>query len=583
MQSDQQVTADKLPMDNAEPSSSGFGRAFYIANFMEIFERLAWYGFFAVSSIYMTTPKSQGGVGFNDIERGAVQGIIPFFLYLLPVFTGALGDRIGYKRMFILAFAIMTPSYYLLGQVQSFWPFFIVLSVVAFGAACFKPVVVGTVTHSTNDKNRGLGFGIFYTMVNVGGFIGPLVAGYMRAISWDAVFMMSAAWIAINFIPVLLFYKDPPSLPKSKLPLSQIFKDAQSVLGNSRFAITMFTALIILMTAGVGLIDYQHAFLLIGCWLILNYLWDKYCTYRQNNAQTWWRQPTKVSNVPFALYLLILAGFWTVYNQLFYTLPLYIRDYSDTRDLLVFLSWFGDGAVNFFAHVDVTKLSHAVSELYNRLTPAAQVDIEAIRLEWVHLKVNVPSEVISEMVDQLNQLKVQEVVLSEQQLQNVVTTLVEYRQVNPEYLINLDFAAIVLLQILVSALCQRFKPFYVLVWGMVVITLAFTLLVAETSWISGQLVVLVILLIALGEMLASPKSQEYVASIAPKSQAALYMGYYFVSMALGFLFAGFLSGWSYKVLVQEMAKPELMWGLFAIIAVVTGGGLFWFNRVMVRR
>ena len=61
-----------------------FGLGFYLANTMEIFERLAWYGFFAVSSVYMTTPIEQGGVGFSDAERGAVQGIIPFFLYLLP-------------------------------------------------------------------------------------------------------------------------------------------------------------------------------------------------------------------------------------------------------------------------------------------------------------------------------------------------------------------------------------------------------------------------------------------------------------------------------------------------------------------
>ena len=56
-----------------------FGARFYIANLMEVFERLAWYGFFAVSSVYMTTPQSHGGVGFSDSQRGAIQGIIPFF------------------------------------------------------------------------------------------------------------------------------------------------------------------------------------------------------------------------------------------------------------------------------------------------------------------------------------------------------------------------------------------------------------------------------------------------------------------------------------------------------------------------
>lgn len=150
---------------------------------MEIFERLAWYGFFTVSSLYMTTPSAHGGLGFSDEERGFLQGIVPFILYVLPVFTGALADRYGYQRMFILSLLIMGPSYFLLGQVTSFWPFCAVFTAVAIGAALFKPIAVGTVGRTTDDNNRGLGFGIFYMMVNVGGFMGPIIAGYVRAIS----------------------------------------------------------------------------------------------------------------------------------------------------------------------------------------------------------------------------------------------------------------------------------------------------------------------------------------------------------------------------------------------------------------
>ena len=96
---------------------SPFMGAFYVANTMEIFERLAWYGFFTLSSLYMTSPTAAGGLGFTDQQRGFLQGMIPFLLYLLPVITGALADRYGYRRMFLLAFAIMAPSYYLLGQI----------------------------------------------------------------------------------------------------------------------------------------------------------------------------------------------------------------------------------------------------------------------------------------------------------------------------------------------------------------------------------------------------------------------------------------------------------------------------------
>nr|WP_240701919.1 MFS transporter [Pseudoalteromonas rubra] len=546
---------------------------------MEIFERLAWYGFFAVSSVYMTTPSAQGGVGFSDLERGAVQGIIPFFLYLLPVLTGALGDQLGYRKMFLLSFAIMAPGYYLLGQAQSFWPFFAALSLVALGAACFKPVVVGTISHSTNDSNRGLGFGIFYTMVNIGGFLGPLLAGALRAISWDAVFMMSACWILINFIPVFWFYRDPPSLKREKAPLGNVLKEAQSVLGNGRFALTLLVAVVLLMCSGVEVLSYGQAFTLIGVWLVANLIWDR-IAHKVTKANTpWWAQPMQISNVRFALYLAIIAGFWTVYNQLFYTLPLFIRDYVDTRDLLNFIAFFGEDAVAFFAYVDSSQLQSAIQALHAQLHEGTQPTAEALRLQWVHLKVNVPVAELNALMAQLSA----SVTLSSAQLQHFTNELLIYRQINPEYLINLDFAAIVLLQILVSYLCQRIKPFYVLTAGLVVMCGAFGLMVTELTATGGALIVTVILLIALGEMLTSPKSQEYVASIAPPSQAALYMGYYFVSMALGFLFAGFLSGWSYATLVQQQNRPDLMWALFGALALVTAIALFLFNRYLIQK
>ena len=170
---------------NDTPGKDSFSRTFYIANLLEIFERIAWYGFFTVSSLYMSSSPQAGGLGFTDTERGVLQGIIPFFVYVLPVMTGAMGDRVGYRKMFLIAFALLTPSYLLLGQVREFWPFFCVYMLVALGAAIFKPLVVGTVARSANADNRGRAFGIFYMMVNVGGFLGPVIAGYVRAISWD--------------------------------------------------------------------------------------------------------------------------------------------------------------------------------------------------------------------------------------------------------------------------------------------------------------------------------------------------------------------------------------------------------------
>ena len=71
-----------------------FPQSFWVANTMEIFERMAWYGFFALSSIYITGSVASGGLGFSSEDRGLLQGVVAFFIYLFPFVTGALGDRL---------------------------------------------------------------------------------------------------------------------------------------------------------------------------------------------------------------------------------------------------------------------------------------------------------------------------------------------------------------------------------------------------------------------------------------------------------------------------------------------------------
>ncbi|MDZ7868410.1 MAG: MFS transporter [Rheinheimera sp.] len=566
-----------------------FGRAFYLANGMEIFERLAWYGFFSLSSLYLTSPQSQGGLGFSDQERGFLQGMIPFLLYLLPVLTGALADRYGYRRMFLLSFCLMAPGYFLLGQVHSFWPFFAVFLLVAIGAACFKPVVVGTVGRCSDDNNRGLAFGVFYTMVNIGGFLGPLVAGYLRAISWDLVFLMSSCWILLNFIPALLWYREPlPAGVKTaadQRSLPQVLLDMQNVLGNGRLALLVLPLLLLLMFS--PRLPASPALLLATAvsWLVLNLLWSAWQRFLATSdttapapflAQPWYRQPIRLGHRPFVVYLLILTGFFTAYMQLFITLPLYLRDYVDTADLVRYLSRVAPGTLDYLAAVNVPQLATSLPALAQQYL-ADPAQLPDIARQLAHHKVHLPLAVLAAGLQQLNQAGGDAGQIAEQWAQ-------VYRQINPEYIVNLGFLSIVLGQIAISRLIQRWPALPVLVGGTVLLSLGLLLcgVAAETSIAGallggGVLAVGGVLLFSVGEMVASPKSQEYVAAIAPPRQTAMYMGYYFVAMALGNLFAGLLSGWSYSYFAQTLQQPVLMWGLFALIAGLTATALLWFH------
>ncbi len=574
-------TSSSLASTALKSRRSGFHRNFYVANTMEIFERLAWFGFFTLSSLYMTSPTAQGGLGFSDQERGFLQGMIPFILYLLPVLTGALADRYGYRRMFLIAFSIMAPSYYLLGQVHSFGSFMLAFLAVAIGAACFKPVVVGTIARNTDASNRGLGFGVFYTMVNVGGFLGPLIAGYVRAISWDMVFIMSACWISINFLPAIFLYRDQTSAAAQtdQRGLADVLRETRAVLGNARLALLVIPAILGIMLAAKGVFSYpQYGWAMLG-WLGLNWGWSLFAGRQNSQTQNkWYQQGIQIGDRNFVLYLLILTGFWTIYNQLPLTAPLFLRDFIDTRDIVQWLSAYHPRYLDFFAAVNPEQLQAVITRLSQQWLQTGDVaNLAQMRLELVNYKIMVPPEELQRGFSALQQQQLSVAQLSQQ-------WILAYRQINPEYLINLSFAAIVLLQIGISQILQRWRALPVLVAGTLTLGLAMVLTgYAMQAAAAGFISILAILLYSLGEMIASPKSQEYVAALAPADKSAMFMGYYFVSMALGNLFGGLLSGWAYGEIARKANQPLLMWLLFAVIAAATALAMLIFDQSMRAR
>ena len=158
------------------------------------------------------------------------------------------------------------------------------------------------------------------------------------------------------------------------------------------------------------------------------------------------------------------------------------------------------------------------------------------------------------------------------------------RQVNPEYIVNFDAGAIILIQVLISFLMARFHRFTTIIAGMVIAALGIGLsaFAGDTGMVgiggSVWIVSLGILIFAVGEMMASPTSQEYVGRIAPRDKVALYMGYYFVAIALGNLFSGILSGQLYGKLARDMQRPDLMWLAFGAVMILTAVAFLAYNK-----
>ncbi|MBL4632191.1 MAG: MFS transporter [Paraglaciecola sp.] len=592
---------------------SPFQQAFYVANTMEIFERLAWYGMYTLLASYIMTPTTQGGLGLGNTERGLIMGVVPFFLYLFPVVSGALADRFGYRKMFLLSFTLMAPSYYFLGYAKDLASFMSIFMLIALGAGIFKPVVTATISRTTDDTNRGLGFGIFYMMVNIGGFLGPVIAPIIQKnYGWQWVFIFACIWISVNFIPALFFYKEPERHGKNKT-LTQVFHEMQQVLGNFRLALLVVPLLVLLVAFYAGFIGAQSTLVSLAVLVISAVVWDvlvakfsdKYSGEHDANKDRakvdndsvasgqalhtqlvpetlpWYLQKMRIGNKPFMIYLLILTGFWTVYMQIFVTLPVYIRDFVDTSDLVSLLHSVSPWLHDILTTVNLDTLSGEITRLASNFkdvdigqTPAA---LQEVVRTLSSLDVRIPEHEIVHSFAQLNQLtELNAQALSKEVAQQWST---QYRQMNPATILSIDFLMIIIFQISISRFIDKFKALPALIVGTAILSLSMLMQgFAHGMIFGGLLVSCAVVVFAVGEMISAPKSQEYVASFAPKDKAAMFMGYYFVSMALGNLFAGLLSGRLYGYFATQLSRPELMWAIIACLGFVTCIGFYLFNK-----
>lgn len=199
------------------PTYGGFSKAFWVSNTVELFERMAYYAVFIVLTLYLSSI-----LGFNDFEASIISGLFSGGLYLLPLFTGAYADKIGFRKSMIIAFSLLTAGYVGLGLMPTLleaaglveygeatrftglaessqrWLIVPVLTLIMVGGSFIKSVISGSVAKETTEATRARGYSIFYMMVNFGAFTGKTVVDPLRD------FIGNRAYICINYFSAVM-------------------------------------------------------------------------------------------------------------------------------------------------------------------------------------------------------------------------------------------------------------------------------------------------------------------------------------------------------------------------------------------
>ncbi|MEO8276754.1 MAG: MFS transporter [Thermoanaerobaculia bacterium] len=256
-----------------QQARSGFSRTFWVANVIELFERLAYYGSKAILTVYIAEQ-----VGLGPGKAGFLVGsLFNTLLYFLPPLAGTLVDRYGFKKSLLTCFSIFSIGYFLIGfgglpqgkalvdSMGGSTYMIAALVITAIGGSLIKPCIVGTVARTTTPETKGLGYSIYYTLVNFGGAIGPLLALQVREHKGIAYVLIMSSLVSLGLIVgTAIFYREPPRPVDAAAPKSM----------------------------GGVLADMAKVF----------------------------------TNLKFVSFLVIFSGFWIMFWQIFYSLPFYVKD-----------------------------------------------------------------------------------------------------------------------------------------------------------------------------------------------------------------------------------------------------------------
>ncbi len=293
-------------------SIASLSYVFWIVAGMEMIERLAFYGVKVVAALYASDPVSAGGLGVTMTDFGIILTCWAMVQSLVPVFTGGLSDRIGYKETIFISTLVKIAGYAVMAYFPSYNGFFVGAILLALGTGIFKPGIMGTLVKASDRKNSSMAWGIFYQTVNIGGFLGPIVAASLRQFSWQQVFIACIVIISCNLL-LLLMYKEPDK--------EQRLAHKAAIKKGEKSQSSLFSESI-----------------------------------------------AELKNPVLLAYLILFSAFWYMFNSLFDVLPVFIRDWVDTT--IIVSSLFGSEGTNnpitqFFLGMDNTGLTIKPEGLMN--------------------------------------------------------------------------------------------------------------------------------------------------------------------------------------------------------------------------
>jgi proton-dependent oligopeptide transporter, POT family len=134
---------------------------------------------------------------------------------------------------------------------------------------------------------------------------------------------------------------------------------------------------------------------------------------------------------------------------------------------------------------------------------------------------------------------------------------------------------VICLTLAVNYLTRRIPAFQAVILGTLITAVSWIIL---ALWPTTLGAILSLFVMALGEIIQSPRYYEYISRLAPAEQQGTYMGFAFLPIGIGSLIGGWFGGTLMHEFGEVAHQPARIWWTITGVGVLTAMLLWIYDR-----
>ncbi len=326
-----------------------FPTSFWTANLTELFERAAYYSMASFVVIYL------GQLGFGAYWPSTLNSTLWFLVYFLPILSGTIADQIGFRRALLMAFVLLTIGYTMMGypvwlggsvlsptigdtfsaSTSEFVVLFAAVVVIGIGGSVIKPCISGTV-QKTAGARATLGFAIFYMVINIGSLFGRGTSFVVRNGSSVGTVLAVVGVLAVAAGGIVYLVYRTTKAERSRRDIWTATAGFTAIVVLAVVVVAAIYGARAAERTGPGGANLSYIFAVAAAASMVAFL-VVLLTYREPATAGGPAKPRRsvgrilldmvlvLRSGRFTLYLIVMTGFFFLYNQVYNVLPLYVK------------------------------------------------------------------------------------------------------------------------------------------------------------------------------------------------------------------------------------------------------------------